>query len=270
MDVGAAVELGQDAHQHAEPGNVAHVDQVEHAVVEARARQQLHAAAAILGVADHGREQPAGAGRHAVDLDRHVALAVGQGHRRRHQEIGDLAQLLQPARLRGAMADGGRQPQRHDQVAEAIDRPTVEPRAAHAHQVDGLGPRAGGRIEGAAGSRQMAERAAELVGGAGRHRTEHGVGLDQPARAIEQAVQGLVRRAVAAHGHEAADAPGQGIAGELGRVPGRLGEQRLDRAQAPGELGLDGRPARQRAALAGGRVDDHSDAHGPLFTAAIN
>ncbi len=68
-------------------------------------------------------------------------------------------------------------------------------------------------------------------------------------------------RAVAAHGHEAAHALGQGIAGELGRVSGRLGEHRLDRAQALGQLGLDGRPARQRPALAGGRVDDHGNAH---------
>ena len=113
--------------------------------------------------------------------------------------------------------------------------------------------------------RQMAERPAELVGGAGRHRAEHGVGLDQPARGIEQAVQGLVDRAVAAHGHEAAHALGQGVAGELGGVARRLGEQRLDRAQALGQLGLDGRPARQRPALAGGRVDDHGDAHGLPF-----
>src|SRR5918993_2450238 len=41
-DMVAAVELGQDAQKHAQAGDVAHLDQVEHAIVETRARQQLH------------------------------------------------------------------------------------------------------------------------------------------------------------------------------------------------------------------------------------
>jgi hypothetical protein len=76
--------------------------------------------------------------------------------------------------------------------------------------------------------------------------------------------------AVAAHGHEAAHALAQVIAGELGRVSRRLGEQRLDRAQALGQLGLDGGPARHRPTLAGGRVDDHGNAHDAPVTTAIN
>ena len=105
----------------------------------------------------------------------------------------------------------------------------------------------------------MAERAAEFIGRAGRHGTEHGVGLAEAARRFEQAVQGLVHRAVAAHRHEAPRALGQRRPGEMRRVARRLGEERLEGAETPGELGLDRGPALAGAALVGGGIDDDRD-----------
>jgi hypothetical protein len=105
----------------------------------------------------------------------------------------------------------------------------------------------------------MAQRAAEFVGRAGRHGTEHGVGLAETPRRLEQAVQGLVHRAVAAHRHEAPGALGQRHPGEMRRVAQRLGEKRLEGAETPDELGLDRRPALAGAAFVGGGIDDDRD-----------
>jgi hypothetical protein len=106
---------------------------------------------------------------------------------------------------------------------------------------------------------EMAERAAEFIGRAGRHGTEHGTGLDEPARRCEQAVQGFVHRAIATHHHEASRALGQRRPSETRRMARRLGEARLEAAEAPDEFGLDGGPAPGRAALVGGGIEDDRD-----------
>src|SRR5262249_22986566 len=69
MYVSAAVELGHNVEQHAEPRDVAHLDQVEYAVVELGTRHQLHAATAVFGVGHQGGEQPPPALRYAVEGD---------------------------------------------------------------------------------------------------------------------------------------------------------------------------------------------------------
>jgi predicted DNA-binding transcriptional regulator YafY len=106
---------------------------------------------------------------------------------------------------------------------------------------------------------EMAEGTAEFIGRAGRHGTEHGIGLSETTRRLEQAVQSLVHRTVAAHRHEAPRALGQRRPGEMRRVAWRLGEKRLDGAETSDEFGLDCGPALGGAAFMGGGIDDDRD-----------
>ena len=95
-------------------------------------------------------------------------------------------------------------PQRGRDTARAWSIGWID--TADAQHIDGPAVAAGGRRVGAHGILKMAERPAEFVGGTGRHRAENRVGRYQAARGIEQAVQHLVRGAVATHCHEATGA----------------------------------------------------------------
>jgi hypothetical protein len=136
MDVRSAVEPGHDAEKNVEPRGVIDFDEIEHAVVESGTGRDAQAAAAVFRIRDHRREQRPRPLVDTVHGDCDLARAKAQNDGGRHQHVGNLAELLGPARSRCAMADGRSDPERNDQIAKSFHDAAIEAGTPHFQKIN--------------------------------------------------------------------------------------------------------------------------------------